>query len=180
MFNVDVRYLRPLFVAGLFCVSLKLNASPVVDVGFSPEGTAQQLVIQTLKSAGNNIRLMGYTFTSPEIVRELVRAKRRGIDVRVVLDDEGNRGRGSQAAINTLLNAGIPLRTVSTFRIMHDKAIIVDNKTVSTGSFNYTRSAARYNSENVIVIRDFPSLAQKYLEHWQSRWSAGQDQHLSY
>lgn len=178
MFNV--RYVRPLFIAGLFSVSLQLYASPVVDVGFSPEGTAQQLVIQTLKSAGSSIRLMGYTFTSPEIVSELVTAKQRGIDVRVVLDGEGNQGRASQAAMNTLLNAGIPLRTVTTFRIMHDKAVIVDSKTVSTGSFNYTRSAARYNSENVLVIRDLPSLAQKYLEHWQTRWDAGQDQHLSY
>ncbi|EJG2388473.1 phospholipase D family protein [Kluyvera ascorbata] len=180
MFNDKTRYLRTCISAGLLCFSLQSFAVPTVNVGFSPEGTAQQLVLQTLESAGNNIRLMGYTFTSPEVVRALVTAKQRGIDVRVVLDEEGNRGKASQAAINTLVNAGIPIRTVSAFRIMHDKAIIVDDKTVSTGSFNYTRSAARANSENVLVIRDLPSLAQQYLTHWQSRWDAGQDQKSTY
>lgn len=64
------------------------SAAPSLDVGFSPEGSAQQLVIRTLDSARESIRLMGYSFTSPEIVKSLVAAKRRGVDVRVVVDDK--------------------------------------------------------------------------------------------
>lgn len=155
-------------------------AAPSLDVGFSPEGSAQQLVIRTLDDARESIRLLGYSFTSPDVVRSLVAAKRRGVDVRVVVDDKGNRSKASQAAMNVVVNAGIPLRTNGQYKIMHDKVIITDGQNVELGSFNYTRSAAETNSENALVVREVPSLAQTYLAHWQSRWDSGTDWHPSY
>ncbi|WP_410318804.1 phospholipase D family protein [Klebsiella pneumoniae] len=124
------------------------------------------------------IRLMGYSFTSPEVAGALVRAKQRDVDVKVVLDGKENTGKqhqASQAAMNLLANAGIPVRTVSQFKIMHDKVIIADGRDVEVGSFNYTRAADRSNSENVIVIRGDRAIAQRYLQHWESRWQMGTD-----
>lgn len=155
-------------------------AAPSIDVGFSPEGSAQQLVLRILNDARQNIRLMGYSFTSPEVVKALVEAKRRGVDVKVVVDDKGNRSKASQAAMNVVVNAGIPLRINGQFKIMHDKVIITDGQNVELGSFNYTRSAAESNSENAVVVRDVPSLAQTYLTHWQSRWDGGSDWHSTF
>ena len=175
---------RQLAVSGLVCLSLSCNqpaaAASSVQVGFSPEGSALQLVLKTIESAQQEIRLMGYSFTSPEVVSALVRAKRRGVDVKIVLDEKGNRSKASQAAMNIVVNAGIPLRTNGRYAIMHDKVIIVDNHTVEAGSFNYTRSAASRNSENVLVINEVPEVAQTYLQHWQSRWDGGTDWHSSY
>lgn len=175
---------RQLAVSGLVCLSLSCiqpaAAAPSVQVGFSPEGSALQLVLKTIESAQHEIRLMGYSFTSPEVVSALVRAKRRGVDVRIVLDEKGNRSKASQAAMNIVVNAGIPLRTNGRYAIMHDKVIIVDNHTVEAGSFNYTRSAASRNSENVLVINEVPEVAQTYLQHWQSRWDGGTEWHSSY
>ncbi|HCM9674140.1 TPA: phospholipase D family protein [Enterobacter roggenkampii] len=175
---------RQLAVSGLVCLSLSsiqpVAAAPSVQVGFSPEGSALQLVLKTIESAQQEIRLMGYSFTSPEVVSALVRAKRRGVDVKIVLDEKGNRSKASQSAMNVVVNAGIPLRTNGRYAIMHDKVIIVDNHTVEAGSFNYTRSAASRNSENVLVINEVPEVAQTYLQHWQSRWDGGTDWHSSY
>ncbi|WP_408626177.1 phospholipase D family nuclease [Dryocola clanedunensis] len=149
------------------------SAAPQVMVGFSPEGSAQRLVLQTLDESQQSIRLMGYSFTSPEVVKSLLAAHRRGVDVKVVLDAKGNTSRSSRAAINLLVNAGIPVRLVSQFKIMHDKVIVSDGRTTETGSFNFSRSAARSNSENVIVLKDLPAVASQYLAHWQSRWEQG-------
>ena len=175
---------RQLAVSGLVCLSLSCiqpaAAASCVQVGFSPEGSALQLVLKTIESAQHEIRLMGYSFTSPEVVSALVRAKRRGVDVKIVLDEKGNRSKASQAAMNIVVNAGIPLRTNGRYAIMHDKVIIVDNHTVEAGSFNYTRSAASRNSENVLVINEVPEVAQTYLQHWQSRWDGGTEWHSSY
>lgn len=175
---------RQLAVSGLVCLSLSCiqpaAAAPSVQVGFSPEGSALQLVLKAIESAHQEIRLMGYSFTSPEVVSALVRAKRRGVDVRIVIDEKSNRSKASQAAMNVVVNAGIPLRTNGRYAIMHDKVIIVDNHTVEAGSFNYTRSAASRNSENVLVINEVPEVAQTYLQHWQSRWDGGTDWHSSY
>jgi phosphatidylserine/phosphatidylglycerophosphate/cardiolipin synthase-like enzyme len=155
-------------------------AAPSIDAGFSPEGSAQQLVLRTLDDARESIRLMGYSFTSPDVVKSLVAARRRGVDVRVVVDDRGNRSRASQAAMNVMVNAGIPLRTNGQYKIMHDKVIITDGQNVQLGSYNYTLSAAESNSENALVVREVPALAQTYLAHWQSRWDGGKDWQSTY
>ncbi|WP_337263696.1 MULTISPECIES: phospholipase D family nuclease [unclassified Serratia (in: enterobacteria)] len=155
-------------------------ATPTVEAGFSPEGSALMLVLNTIDSSKQSIRMMGYSFTSPEVVKALVNAHQRGVDVKIVLDDKGNRNKASQAAMNIVVNAGIPLRTNGRYAIMHDKVIIQDNHTVELGSFNYSRAAGRTNSESVLVIREMPALAQSYLAHWQSRWDGGTDWQSSY
>lgn len=159
--------------AALTFLPLTAMATPSVSVGFSPEGTALQLVLKTLSEAQQSIRLMGYSFTSPEVVKGLIAAKRRGVDVKVVLDDRGNHGKSSVAAISLLVNAGIPVRLDSHYKIQHDKVIVTDGRNVETGSFNYTRAAARSNSENALLLRDMPGVASQYLAHWQSRWEQG-------
>ncbi|KGT87940.1 conjugal transfer protein [Erwinia typographi] len=175
---------RQLAMSGLVCLSLcgiqPALAAPSVQAGFSPEGSALQLVLSTIGSARSTIRMMGYSFTSPEVVRALVDAHRRGVDVKIVLDEKGNRNKASQAAMNIVVNAGIPLRTNGHYAIMHDKVIILDNHTVEAGSFNWSRAGARKNSENVLVVREMPELAQTYLTHWQSRWNVGTQWRSSY
>lgn len=74
-------------------LSSTLQVNSQVQVGFSPEGTARTLVLDVIGSAKNQILLMGYSFTSPEIVKALITAKRNGIDVKVVLDKKANTGR---------------------------------------------------------------------------------------
>ncbi|HAH7448845.1 TPA: hypothetical protein HID40_004955, partial [Escherichia coli] len=97
-----------------------------------------------------------------------------------LIDERGNTGRASIAAMNYIANSGIPLRTDSNFPIQHDKVIIVDNVTVETGSFNFTKAAETKNSENAVVIWNMPKLAESFLEHWQDRWNQGRDYRSSY
>ncbi|AKM33443.1 endonuclease (plasmid) [Pandoraea faecigallinarum] len=152
----------------------------VVEVGFSPEAGAEALVLKVIAAANTSIRLAGYSFTSPTVVRALLDAKQRGVDVAVVVDDKGTRSTTSRQALNLLVNAGIPTRTVSVYAIHHDKYIVIDGLHVETGSFNYTASAATRNSENVLVLWNYPTLAAQYLAHWQSRWEQGQPYQSSY
>ncbi|ECY1402312.1 phospholipase D family protein [Salmonella enterica] len=151
--------------------------------GFSPEGTAQQVVLNTINQSRQSVRMMAYSFTSPEVVKALINAKKRGVDVRVVIDEKGNtceKCKASKSAMNLLVNADIPLRTVSKYKIMHDKVIITDRANVETGSFNFSSAANKSNSENAILIQDVPELAQQYLQYWQSRWQAGRDWKSTY
>lgn len=154
--------------------------APGVSVGFSPEGSAEAMVLSVIDEARAEIRLAGYSFTSPEVASALIRAKARGVDVRLVLDEKANQNRISQSAINLLAARDIPVRLNGQYAALHDKFIVADGRMVETGSFNYTRAGARHNSENVLVIGDMPALAERYLRHWQSRWDAGTAYRLSY
>ncbi|EDI8948950.1 phospholipase D family protein [Salmonella enterica] len=174
------RWLLPGLLSLAMCAPVPITYAATIEAGFSPEGTAQQLVLKTIETAQQEIRLMGYSFTSPEVVRALISAKRRGVDVKVVLDEKGNRGKASVAAMNLLVNAGIPVRTVSKFKILHDKVIIADGRHTEVGSFNYSRAADKSNSENALVVWDDPVVAQKYMNHWTSRWAQGTDWKQTY
>lgn len=152
--------------------------SPSIEVAFSPEAGSEALVIKVLASARQSIRFAGYSFTSPAVVKGLIDAKLRGVEVRVVLDDKGNRGRASLVGMQLIVDTDIPTRVVSAYAIHHDKYILVDGLHTETGSFNYSQAAARLNSENVLVIWNNPITAKQYLAHWETRWKQGAEVEL--
>jgi phosphatidylserine/phosphatidylglycerophosphate/cardiolipin synthase-like enzyme len=105
-----------------------------------------------------------YSFTSAPIAKALVNAKRRGVDVKVILDRTNRTLHYSAATL--LTHAGIPVWIDAQHAIAHNKIMIIDGQTVITGSFNFTKAAEQQNAENLLIIRDF-SLADKYTANWQ-------------
>ncbi len=164
----------------LFSTIETIPAQQAIEVGFSPNQGAEALVLKVIRSAQSSVRLAGYALTSPTIVRALLDAHKRGVDVAIVVDHKGNRSPASLRALNLLVNARIPTRTVRQYAITHDKYLVVDSQHVETGSFNYSAAAASRNSENVMVIWNHPGLARRYLAHWQSRWDQGQPHRSTY
>ena len=45
--------------------------------------------------------------------------------------------------------------------------MILDGRTVITGSFNFTHAAEEHNAENMLIIRS-PELAEMYDANWQA------------
>ncbi|MFZ6647608.1 phospholipase D-like domain-containing protein [Undibacterium sp. TJN25] len=127
-------------------------ASPAIENAFSPDEGAEALVVKVINASVSTIRLAAYSFNSTHVSDALLNAKKRGVDVKVIVDSRRNQKKNNIAALKALVNAGIPVRTVSVYAIHHDKYIVSDDRTVQNGSFNYTNDAATSNSENVIVL----------------------------
>ena len=136
-----------------------VGATPGVSVVFFPEGSAEALVLGVIDHARAEIRPAGNSFTSPDMASALIRAKVRGVDVRVVLDEKANLNHNSQSAINLHAARDIPVRLNRLYAALHDKFIVTDGRTVETGSFDYMRR----RPENALVIGDMPALADRYL-----------------
>jgi len=169
--------IRRLFAIALLTTSLLFPAtvdaiSSAVDVAFSPSGGATELVVHTIESAHSTIRVAAYSFTSQPIATALLAARRRGIDVRVVVDKSNATARYTAATF--LANQGVPVRVDYRYAIMHDKFLIVDGATVETGSFNYTAGAEGKNAENVLVLHD-PAVAQRYGQEWERLWGESEE-----
>ena len=81
----------------------------------------------------------------------------------MILDKSQEREEFSSAEF--LIRAGIPTRVDPVHEIAHNKIIIIDDRTVITGSFNFTRAAEEHNAENMLVIGD-PQLAEQYTANW--------------
>ncbi len=145
-----------------------------IEVAFSPNEGSEDLVIKAIDSSHTEIQVLAYSFTSAPITQALLRAKKRGVQITLVVDQKSNinedRSGKAQAALAALAYAGCEVRTISAYPIHHDKTMIIDQETVETGSFNYSQAAAHRNSENVIVHWNNPKLAHAYLEHFERNY----------
>jgi phosphatidylserine/phosphatidylglycerophosphate/cardiolipin synthase-like enzyme len=163
------------FLLALLLAPLPLHAENAAGVSiedaFSPDQGAARLVLKTIDTAQSSIEVAAYTFTSRAIAWALIKARDRGVDVRVVLDKR-QQGRGSLAGF---LDAhGVPVRINRRYDIMHNKFMVVDGSSVELGSFNYTRSADLRNAENVVVIHNDRRVIGDYTRQWQRLWQESQ------
>lgn len=150
-----------------------VELAETVEVAFSPKGGGTDLVVKVIASAKSDIRVAAYSFTSRPVANALIDAKQAGIDVAVVVD-HGQMNNKPPAAIDALASSGIPVRIDYVHAIQHNKYIIIDGKTVETGSFNYSAAAESRNAENVIVLWNSPQLAASYTENWKSLWDTSE------
>ena len=52
--------------------------------------------------------------------------------------------------------------------IAHNKIMIIDQATIITGSFNFTKEAEERNAENLLVIKGDPGLVKKYFANFKN------------
>jgi phosphatidylserine/phosphatidylglycerophosphate/cardiolipin synthase-like enzyme len=137
-----------------------------VAVYFSPNGGAQAAIVREIDGARQWIRLQAYSFTSAPIAEALVRAHRRGVRVRALLDKSNATARYSGATF--LQNAGIEVLIDASHAIAHSKVLTIDGTTLVTGSFNFSKAAEEKNAENLLIIKDAPGLLNQYAANWKA------------
>ncbi len=153
------------------------DAASGISAAFSPHEGSMTLVLRAIRSAQSRIDVAAYLFTSSEVARALADAARRGVRVRLLVDRKCNleeQARYAQHALSIVQLAGVEVRTIDAYAIFHDKYMVIDGRTVQTGSFNYTYSAAHRNAENVIVVWNDPQLAARFAADWARNWLLGQ------
>ena len=143
--------------------SVNLN-SDNTQVYFSPHGNCTQSIVREIGSARSEILVQAYSFTSAPIAKALVDAHKRGVKVKAILDKSQRKEKYTSATF--LANMGIPTYIDDKHAIAHNKIIIIDGKTVITGSFNFTKAAEEKNAENLLIIKS-PDLAKKYIDNWE-------------
>ncbi|MFZ0888481.1 MAG: phospholipase D-like domain-containing protein [Candidatus Binataceae bacterium] len=148
-------------------------AASQIQACFSPPlpGSCDPLatVLQAIDGAKKTILMQMYELTSRDIVSASANAKRRGVDVRAIVDrSQLDEDRSDAYTVARLAAAGVPVLVDTVPGLMHNKVMIVDGATVITGSFNYTWSAEHKNAENLVVIHD-PALAAEYTKNWETR-----------
>jgi phosphatidylserine/phosphatidylglycerophosphate/cardiolipin synthase-like enzyme len=139
-------------------------SSAKVSVHFSPKGGATETVVQEISHAKSQILVQAYSFTSAPIAKALIDASKRGVKIHAVLDKSNETQKYSAATF--LFNAGIETQIDDQHAIAHNKIMIIDNTTVITGSFNFTKAAEERNAENLLVMKDAPDLVILYKEHF--------------
>ena len=147
-----------------------IPATGTIEYAFTPGNDAVGLIVRTLDAARTQVLVQAFSFTHRDIADALIRAHRRGLDVQVIADRE-QADSFESAAMQSLVDARLPVFTDADHSAAHNKVIIIDHNakhpTLITGSFNFTFAAQNRNAENVLVLRGNPHLTRAFFDNWQ-------------
>lgn len=119
-----------------------------------------------IMNAETSIDLCLYEFNRQIVVDAVLDAAARGVQVRFAGDGDEYHDEGYVA----LMDAGVQLAMRKPRdRIMHNKFIIIDNKTVFTGSMNISNNGTTLNNNHVIKFEN-PAMARIYTEEFEQMY----------
>ncbi|PZP11759.1 MAG: phospholipase D family protein, partial [Sphingomonas hengshuiensis] len=103
--------------------AMAAETATVETVCFTPGGDCTQVIVDQLAAAKREVLVQAYSFTSPPIAQALVSAKRRGVDVRVILDKSQRTEKYSGA--DFLAHGGVPVLIDAKHAIAHNKVMVI-------------------------------------------------------
>src|SRR3954470_2794096 len=136
-----------------------------VSVYFSPGTDCGQLIIDKVRMSQKHVYVQAYSFTSDRIAKALNEVHKRGVDVKVILDDDKA---DKKSELDFLSRKGIDTYLDSKHEKAHSKVILIDGQTIITGSFNFSDKDEEKKADNVLVIDGKPKLIEAYEANFQA------------
>lgn len=156
--------------------SIKLGKTVVTPL-FSPKDKIiTNNIIPLIESSKNYIYIPAFIITHDALTNSLIRAKHRGVDVKIILDATNTSG--SRNKLKVLRMSGIPVKVENYAGKVHSKSIIVDDKYIIAGSMNFSNSGENKNDENVLIVED-ERLARHYKGFFEYLWKKIPDKYLN-
>lgn len=119
---------------------------------FTPGDACLRKLRELCAAARRQLDICVFTLADDRLTDAVLQAHRRGVQVRIVSDDDKRHDAGSDIA--ALAAAGIEIRLDRSAAHMHHKFAVFDGRLLANGSFNWTRSASLSNDENLVVSSD--------------------------
>jgi phosphatidylserine/phosphatidylglycerophosphate/cardiolipin synthase-like enzyme len=154
-------------IAALGLVVAAAPACAAIHRCFTSGQDCTNAIVQAIDAANKELLVQAYGFTSCPIIAAIGRAKKRGVKVKVLLDLTNEQERYA-GVIAFLRDRAIEPLIDHTVKIQHNKVIVIDLRSVLTGSFNFTASAQKRNAENLVIIRSRRN-AREYRRNWHTR-----------
>jgi len=101
-------------------------------------------IISLINSASKSIYAAVYDINDSDIVSALLSAHKKGIDVKVVMDDV--QAETEKDIASPLNSAGLLKTDNNKSALMHNKFAVIDGSKVLTGSTNWTENCLFYNN----------------------------------
>lgn len=159
-------------VAGTPHPKVSIDGIPV-EIYFSPEDKAVGRILELLRNALTSVNFLAYSFTSSDIGNVMMERARAGVSVSGVMD-HGQVKSTKVTEYDPFQQAGLDVRLDGNQQgLMHHKVIIIDQKIVITGSYNFTGAAETTNDENLVIIFS-PEVAAQYMQEFQRVYAQAQ------
>ena len=150
--------------------NIKLEDS-IISIYFSPiNKTTTEKIIPLIKESKNYIYIPAFYLTRKGIIYELIDAKKRGVEVKIIVDETSVKGK--YVDIDFIKEHGIDIKVENWAGKMHMKSMIIDDEILVIGSMNFTKQGENINDENCLIIKNAPELTKKYKEHFLTLWGS--------
>jgi len=125
----------------------------MTTVLFAPEDRIISYALREILSARKRVDIAVYLISSKRAANALVKAKKKGIAIRIITDGRVARTKYSQD--DFLRSKGIEVKTIRVRSgSMHHKFIIIDKKKLLAGSANLTNDANYRNHEFIFSFQN--------------------------
>ena len=127
---------------------------------FSPVDQVEKILLDQLSNAEKKVDIMAFSFTGAKLAVKLRELMRKGVKVRCIFDVGQSKNKASRDEYLKKIGAKVyysPNRKGK----LHHKVMIIDDKTVITGSYNFSKNAASRNDENILIVHS-TSIAAHY------------------
>lgn len=143
-----------------------------LEVNFSPDDGIQDRLIQLVQDARSSIEFIAFSFTADPLADAMIERSKSGVRVRGIFDsDQVDSNIGGN--YEWMHRVGLDVRRDNLPGQMHDKFIIIDNRIVATGSYNFSKNAEKRNDENMVIIHD-PQTAGLYLAEFEKIFASSE------
>lgn len=147
---------------------LQISATQQSRAFFSPGDECRNAIVQQMNLSLRQLKICVFTISDDHITRAILNAHKKGVAVKIITDNDKLSDRGSD--IRELARAGIPVKTDVSTNHMHHKFMIADDRSVITGSYNWTISAARFNHENILLTKE-AGVVESYRKGFDQLWN---------
>lgn len=126
----------------------------------------QNIIIEEIKKANKEILVAVAWFTSIDIFKALLDKLEKKVSVKLLIINDDINNREGGLGFQEFIDKGGLFYFAELSVPMHNKYIVIDNKVVITGSYNYTYFAEALNEENVIKIDGACDIINGYIHNF--------------
>jgi len=147
-------------VTGILSVSVRDYGK--LEAYFNNPATGDKILenklVELIASAKSSIDVAIYSLKSWNVVNALVNAAKiiGAQNIRIVTEGEVYNDKSSKEYYSKLKEAGIKIvldsSKASETTLMHNKFVVIDDKKVLTGSYNFNYSSAMNDNNNIVII----------------------------
>lgn len=146
------------------CVAYpQLELLPSDSVYFTPSSNVAQIIIDEISAAKSEIMVSCYGMSNTAIIYALSSAGARGLHVTILCDR--SQYRTIQRYEPLLISNNVLIVRKRAGQLMHNKTLIIDRRTVITGSYNLSYPGLRQDN-NTLILRHDTKIINSYVANW--------------
>lgn len=152
---------------------IRLHRPPLIKQQMPPDrrplniesiDTNTTKAVQALDQAKKSILVQSYAMSFNSVGRALLNAKKRGVDVKVILD-KPNKTESFNQAPSLLATAGIPTYIDTTGKLSLPTVMVLDGDTVIEGYFSFPKKGEN-STDNFAVYSHVPEMVAISTTNW--------------